>query len=141
MQSFKARDQHTLLFPPAAPEWEVLFVQHWVAPETTIPRDMFNILPCISDIFFCMKSDICSVNILQPPLCKKIKKRKERKTFYTQTKKMMPGGRFTRGLLLRGPWSEKRATVTPTGDKKHTGTKIDINTTKYIQVHKNTVCL
>lgn len=69
---------------------------------------MFNIPPCTSDIFFCMKSDICPVNILQLPLCTKKN--------YTLTKKMKPGRRFTTGLLPhRGGRRWRRATVTPTG--------------------------
>lgn len=56
---------------------ELVFVEHQLALKTTIPRDVFNILLCTSDIFFCMKSDICPVNILQPPLCTEKKKRKK----------------------------------------------------------------
>lgn len=70
---------------------------HQVGLKTTIPGDVFNILLCTSDIFFCMKSDICPVNILQLLLCTEKKKRKKN---YTLTKKMMPGRRLTTGLQL-----------------------------------------
>lgn len=56
---------------------ELFFVEHQVALKTTIAGDVFNILLRTSDIFFCMKSDICHVNILQPPLCTEKKKRKK----------------------------------------------------------------
>lgn len=57
------------LHSPPVREWKALFVSRRVALKSTIPGDMFNIPLRTSDIFFCMKSDICPVNILQLPLC------------------------------------------------------------------------
>lgn len=66
--------------------------------KTTIPGDMFNIPLCTSDIFFCMKSDICPVNILQLPLCTK-------KHFILWPRKWCLGGVSLQGLqpAPRGP--------------------------------------
>lgn len=108
----KTRDQHSFTLPLAA-EREVHLAQHWVGLNTTIPGDMFNIPLRTSDIFFCMKSDICSVNILQPPLCKKIKKEKKNILYSDQENYAWKAFHYRGCYNTDGPWELKKSNSDP----------------------------